>query len=186
MLGDVDALAGVLGQGQLPIPPLEALRHDRRLADRPRALLAPTAAAFIATGLTLARDPAPGRLRARLTLDYAPAARRLAALRDGRAPIDHAAAADAAPLVVTLALAPAAATPLLTAHLQAPDAPLAEHLAIARDCGLPASPRSGPPLAHARDLPALAAALTGHAPVAPALQDATGAALALAAPDPTQ
>lgn len=178
MLGDVAALQGVLTQGRLPIPALEALRHDRRLADRPRALMAPAAAAFVATGLTLARDR--DALRARLTVDYAPRARALAGLRDGRAPVDHAAAAETAPLVLTLALAPAAAGPILARHFARPDRPLAAHIDETLTCGLPCLPALWTtPLAYARDLPALAAALTAQAPLATALADATGAALAL-------
>lgn len=215
LLGEVAALQGVLGQGRLPVPPLDALRADRRHAERPRRLMAPAADAFVATGLVVsldpagaalgdrAGDPAPARsgpngedpasprppvdpLRVRLTLDYAPRAHRLATLRDGRPPIDHAAAVaptrgEAAPFLATLALAPATAAATLTAHLHAPDRDLGAHLADTVDCGLPCLPALWTtPIAYARDPAALAAQLTGHAALAPALADATGAAFALA------
>lgn len=199
LLGEVAALQGVLGQGRLPIPPLDALRADRRLAERPRRLMAPAADAFVATGLVISRDPAPASdppttaphppldpLRVRLTLDYAPRAHPLASLRDGRPPIDHAAAVaptrgEAAPFLATLALAPATAAATLTAHLHPPDRGFAAHLTATLDCGLPCLPALWTtPIAYARDPAALAAHLTGHAALAPALADATGAAFSLA------
>lgn len=208
LLGEVAALQGVLGQGRLPVPPLDALRADRRRAERPRRLMAPAADAFVASALVVSLDPtgaplgastaspdsagppsepAPlvDPLRIRLTLDYAPRAHRLATLRDGRPPIDHAAAVapirgEVAPFLATLALAPATAAATLTAHLHAPDRDFGAHLTDTVDCGLPCLPALWTtPIAYARDPAALAARLTGEAALAPALADATGAAFAL-------
>lgn len=176
MVGEVAALQSVIGQGPLTDEAAATLDAGRRRAAEPVALLAPVDGTITGSALTVVRVDAG--LRLRLALPTATAA--LAGLRDGRAPADQgqlAAALAPGDTALSLAQPPAAVGRVLAPAFGAPDRPLPALLAAVERCGAPCLPALySAPLAHARDLPATIAALTGHAPLAPALADATGAA----------
>ena len=142
-VGELAVLHVALTEEELLDDRLEVVRRGRAIAHTPGRLFAVSGDMFSGTRLSLRRgraDADANRLTVDISARYGIAGRKLAALTDGVAPIDHVGARAKAPFVLTLATAPASWQPTLRAMGTPPSIPLNAHLTAVIQCGIACAP----------------------------------------------